>query len=92
MSSSTGSVSATNGAGSSGELGTTKKSNKGAIIGGAVGGVLGLALLIGVVMIFLKRRNAHEPVQEQKAASSSADEVSAPAAGKSEAGVTTSAR
>lgn len=78
--------------GNSGTLGPSKKSNKGAIIGGVVGSALGLALLIGAVVIFLKRRNTNPPLQEQKGASSSIDEVTAPYSGKTEAVVTASAR
>ncbi|KAE9372151.1 hypothetical protein N431DRAFT_483003 [Stipitochalara longipes BDJ] len=53
------------------------KSNKKAIIGGVVGGVLGLALIVGAVIMFLKRKNSQEPAQPQKAAVNFTEEVSA---------------
>ncbi|PMD38968.1 hypothetical protein L207DRAFT_634955 [Hyaloscypha variabilis F] len=45
----------------------TKHSNKGGIIGGVVGGVLGLALIVGAVMMCLRRRNSQEPAPATKA-------------------------
>jgi hypothetical protein len=64
------------------------KSNKGAVIGGAVGGVLGLALIAGAVIMFLRRRNSREPDQGQKGAASSTEEVGALAAAKAKPVVT----
>jgi hypothetical protein len=85
-SSSTGTSSATATAASNGEK---KKVNKGAIIGGTVGGVLGLAFIIGVVIMFLRWRNMREPVQSQsKGAASSTEDVGGPAVGKTETVVT----
>jgi hypothetical protein len=70
-----------------------KQVNKGAIIGGAVGGVLGLALIIGVVIMFLRWRNMHEPVKEQpKGAASSTEDVGGPVVGKTHTVVTTHLR
>jgi hypothetical protein len=64
--------------------GAKKNLNKGAVIGGTIGGVLGLALIIGAVILFLKRRNLREPVQQGKAGASSAEEVGGPVLGKTQ--------
>jgi hypothetical protein len=78
------SASATAGA----STGGAGKSNKGAVIGGAVGGVLGFALIAGAVIMFLRWRNSREPDQGQKGAASSTEEVGAPATAKAEPVVT----
>ena len=51
--------------------------------------MLGLALIIGVVIMFLRWRNMREPVQSQsKGAASSTEDVGGPAVGKTETVVT----
>jgi hypothetical protein len=57
-----------------------------------VGGVLGLALIIGAVIMFLRWRNMREPTMEQKGAESSSDAIGVPGAGKIETIVTTNSK
>lgn len=64
-----------------------KKSNRGTIIGGVVGGLLGLALIVGVVIMCMKRRDSPQPEQQQKGATSSTEEVSEADGGKTRATV-----
>lgn len=57
-----------------------------------VGGVLGLALIVGTVIMFLRWRNMREPAIEQKGAASSSEAISVPGAGKMETVVTANPR
>lgn len=45
-----------------------------------VGGVLGLALIIGAIIMFVKSRNRIESAVEQKGAASSSEAINVPAA------------